>query len=116
MFNPKATPFSDWPHDQRMDLRAALSDLNACVDAYTGDGITISLPRCWDLQDDIADTLRSFGLSRVGAHYFPLGSDNPSESMRHDNADGHGRKGCRGYWKRSAWVPSDLILVMIDGD
>ena len=77
------TAFYEFPNALRM---AFLDRLDAiCPETtwnYTGDGISIDIPRGYSA--DIRTLATRYGLREISAWYFPLGSDNPPALMRWD--------------------------------
>lgn len=94
--------FSDLPDEKRMDVLRALDSLGCASKGYDGDSILVAFPRggfC-----DALNKLRDFDLSLQNDEvwYFPLGSDNPPEIMRHD-----GRyPNSRGFWCYGRFSPN----------
>jgi hypothetical protein len=90
--------FSEMDGDERMALRAVIESAGGHVAGYQGPGVQVAIPAprgpltvTWFIQ-----TLRDVGLNLCGPslHYFPLGSDNPEATLRHDGP----YPGCQGYW------------------
>ena len=104
-----ATAFVDMPHDFRMAARTIVDDAGGLVEGYCDDAIVVCLPADVDACRKMTQALESMGL--VGEQrwtLFPLGSDNPPESLRHY---GTGSAACpRGdrpsYWKYRRFNPS----------
>lgn len=95
--------FCDLPHPIRFAFLDCLSDIsgrNGAVFHYTGQGITIAVPR--DRFSDCEQLARRFGLAHKNLYYFPLGSDNPPEHMRHDSPS---YPGSRGFWLYAHYAP-----------
>ena len=94
--------FSDMPCEYRMAVRDIIDDAGGMVSGYQDGGCEVALPADRGQQNAMAMALANFGM--VGDEtvtYFPLGSDNPPDTMRHH---GIGIAACpRGtapsYWK-----------------
>jgi hypothetical protein len=90
---------SGWPSERRLAMLHELS--SDVLWHYTGRGITVSVARggfgaseAW---------ARRHGLTNASMWYFPLGSDKPSDAMRHDG----NYPGSRGFWLFVYYVPLD---------
>lgn len=92
--------FSELPGDVRM---AAINGLCAISQYagwhYTGNGITVTVPR--GQFSEVLQWAKDNDLAECGGWYFPLGSDNPHESLRHDSS----YPGSRGFWLYWHFVP-----------
>lgn len=88
------TAFADLPHDDRMALRTKVCDLGADIAGYVGTGLQVAMPNDWRADRAIEALLTEAGFSEVSRYYFPLGTDKPRDSLRHN-----GRyKGPPGMW------------------
>lgn len=100
--------FADMPNDYRMRAREIIDNAGGMVSGYYDDALQVALPADDNACRTMADALERMGLNGEPRFtWFPLGSDNPPESLRHF---GIGTAACpRGdrpsYWKyRSFYV------------
>lgn len=101
--------FSDMPSDFRMAVRSIVDDNGGMVAGYYDEAIQVAMPADRGQQNTITMELANLGMMADDrATYFPLGSDNPPDTMRHH---GIGTAACPrgispGYWKhRNFYVP-----------
>lgn len=89
-----STSFSELPHDERMALRDVIEDrAGGEIHGYDGEGVCVAMPRDWA---GFLGIVKAAGFAVLGAEWcFPLGSDKPGESMRHDGS----YPGSRGFWR-----------------
>ena len=77
------TMFCDLPDEQRMAYRDAVENAGGYVADYDGEWIQVALPRpCGPFFH--AMELAGLELHDASLHYFPLGSDQPPDHLRHD--------------------------------
>ena len=93
--------FCDLPHEQRMAFRAAIEAAGGQVAGYYGRYVQVALPNpsgpFFTAMDAAGLTLENRSL-----HFFPLGTDSPPTSLRHD-----GRfPGSRGFWLYGNFTPA----------
>lgn len=95
-------PFCDLPDIERFRLRDAIEDLGGDIESYQGDAVQVALPTEWRRFITAADKL---GLVLVhGSRWlFPLGSDNPPATLRHDGS----YPGSKGFWMYAKFVVPD---------
>ncbi len=94
------TRFSELPHEARMTLRSALESLGAEIEGYYGDAVQVAVP-C--PPEPFWEGVAKLPLKAArDGYFFPLGTDNPPASMRHD-----GRyPGSKGFWLHWRLVPT----------
>ncbi|GAF74571.1 unnamed protein product [marine sediment metagenome] len=76
--------FCDQPAELRLAVHSAVSDAGGVVAGYHGSDCQVALPVSAEACDKLVTALRSLGVigdDRVT--WFPLGSDNPRETLRH---------------------------------
>jgi hypothetical protein len=85
--------FVDLPDGERMTLRAKIESTGAEVSEYWDGNVQAALP---SPATPAISAIEALGLVLVpgSLHYFPLGSDKPSESLRHDGP----YPGSKGFW------------------
>lgn len=94
--------FCAMPCDYRMAVRKAVDDAGGMVAGYCDEAIQVAMPADRGQQNKLAEALSVLGLvADDRATYFPLGSDNPPDTLRHH---GIGTAACPrgtspGYWK-----------------
>lgn len=96
------TAFCELPADLRFAFLQALDGLSDGHGSwnYTGGGITVAVPHgrfC-----ELEQLARRFSLEHRHLHYFPLGSDNPPELLRHECPK---YPGSRGFWLYAHYTP-----------
>lgn len=95
--------FSELPDDQRMAALRGLSLIQAESAGYNSNGsISVAVPR--GRYSDVAAWADFYGLEYVDMYYFPLGSDNPAEHLRHDGPVQYDR-GNRSFWLYAQFRP-----------
>lgn len=84
--------FCDLPDAVRMEFRRRIEAAGGEVQGYNGECVTVAVP---NPPRPFRDDMEHAGLVEAGGSwYFPLGSDNPPDSLRHD-----GRyPGSKGFW------------------
>lgn len=94
-------PFCERSHAARFAALDALDEATGKLAGfhYTGTGITISVPR--GKFGAVLQWAKSHELTERDTYYFPLGSDNPHEQLRHDG----NYPGSRGFWLYVHFVP-----------
>lgn len=97
--------FCDLPECERFRLRDAIEEHGGYIATYDGDGVQISMPRDYRA---FCDKMCSLGLVRDAGstHLFPLGTDNPPESLRHDGS----YPGSRAFWMTATFYVPNFIL------
>src|SRR5262245_30765006 len=95
------TAFVDRPDAERMSAITDLDAIGPCAFYYTGSGITITVPR--GATAAVLAWMRTHRLTDRDWHYFPLGSDQVPEIMRHDG----NYPGSRGFHLYLHCVPDD---------
>lgn len=94
--------FFDLPESRRMAIYAAISHLGC--DTYSREGSAFGVAVARGTYSDLIDALASHGLDHAELTYFPLGSDQPAERLRHD-----GRyPGSRGFYM-IAWFRPRIL-------
>jgi hypothetical protein len=94
--------FSDQPDQLRQSVCNAVYDAGGMIAGYYGGAVQVALPADPDACRKLADSLRALGMRGENSiTWFPLGSDNPPDSLRHYGA---GTVACPrgdrpGYWK-----------------
>ena len=87
--------------EQRFSLRCDIEKLGAAIAGYYDGAFQVSLPR----EDILAfrQSMRKLGLRLVAGsgHFFPLGTDNPPEHLRHDA----NYRDSRAFWRNESYVP-----------
>jgi hypothetical protein len=110
---PDPCVFSGWPHERRMAVWAALEGAGGEVGEYVGRGLTVRYAR--GRVPEARSALHACGLAPSPGSLvcFPICSDNPPESMRHDGR----HPGSRGFWLVEHWAPGveDEAPCMICG-
>jgi len=102
MIAPTPVPaFCERSHEARFAALDALSALteNLAGFHYSERGITVSVPRgqfC-----EVLQWAKDHGLAERQTWYFPLGSDNPDERLRHDAS----YPGSKGFWLYVHFAP-----------
>jgi hypothetical protein len=84
-----------------MALRAAIEAAGGMVATYVGAYVQVAVP---DPPEPFYLAMEAAGLEPVrrSAHFFPLGTDNPPASLRHD-----GRfPGSKGFWLYANFAPA----------
>jgi hypothetical protein len=96
------TAFSDMPDDFRMAARKAVDSAGGYVSGYHDSALQVALPVDRDACVTMTAALTDLGLVAEDRFtWFPLGSDNPPDSLRHF---GTGTAACPkgdrpSYWK-----------------
>jgi hypothetical protein len=95
-----AIAFCDLPDDQRMALRAAMMAAGGHIAEYYGPAVSVAIPNpsgpFYTAMDEAGLVLDERSLQ-----YFPLGTDSPPDSLRHD-----GRfPGSAGFWLYGNFTP-----------
>jgi hypothetical protein len=92
--------FCDLPDPIRFRLRDAITDAGGEVAGYYGPYVQVAIPRpagpFFQAMEDAGLELDEHSLS-----YFPLGTDKPPESLRHDGRYPQ----CRGFWLYGNFSP-----------
>lgn len=91
--------FCDMPDTFRLAVRDKIHEAGGSLTAYLSDGyIIVYLPN--EDTDGLISELEKMGMKEHGPArvFFPLGSDNPARSMRHDNPRYSGLPGCEGNY------------------
>ena len=98
--------FCDLPDVERFRLRNAIEQHGGIVDGYDGDSVRVALPIAWR---EFIQSMEQIGLCQVpgSRHYFPLGSDNAPDRMRHDGS----YPGSRGYWMYCRFNVPEFSLI-----
>lgn len=97
-----ATAFADMPGEFRMAAREIIDDAGGMIAGYYNGACQVALPSDPDACRQLTDGLAALGMAGEDRiTWFPLGSDNPPESLRHF---GIGTAACPrgdrpGYWK-----------------
>jgi hypothetical protein len=102
--------FTDLPDDARLAFRRAIDGIGGAISTYSGRAVIVAVPRVEGLTSSgvrACDALAAdHGLSPLDPdvyEFFPLGSDNPAPTLRHD-----GRyRGSLGFWLYRSYVPMD---------
>jgi len=90
--------FSDLPAICRFAAREMIEDCGGYVAGYVPGGLTVALPRVGALR--LINQMVMAGFADRGGCLFPLGSDNPPDSLRHfGSGSAAAPRGDRpGYW------------------
>jgi hypothetical protein len=94
------TPFHELPDDQRMALRAAIEAAGGQIAGYIGPCVQVAIP---NPAGPFFTAMEAAGLEleERSLHYFPLGTDAPPATLRHD-----GRyPGSAGFWLYGNFKP-----------
>jgi hypothetical protein len=84
--------FAFQPSATRIAVRRVVEELGGLVDGYCGDDLQLAMPV---ESEPLYAAMRKFGFTLIDEFYFPLGSDSPPQSLRHD-----GRyRGSKGFWR-----------------
>jgi hypothetical protein len=75
--------FYEFHDDLRISLRRAISLLGGDHFQYIEGGLRVAMPVNGAKRQAIVVLLDSAGLDMTGSAYFPLGSDQPAEELRH---------------------------------
>ena len=91
---PGMLAFCDLPHETRLALRIAIDAAGGYVAGYCGPYVQVAIPRP---SGPFFEAMEAAGLEldEHSLHFFPLGSDSPSEHLRHQ----------RGYWLYANFSP-----------
>jgi hypothetical protein len=73
--------FYDLPHDTRFAIYGELDRLQC---KSLGGGL-FSVAVAKGKFGELVQTMEAFGLEHADLYYFPLGTDNPPDHLRHDN-------------------------------
>ena len=88
--------FADTPYEIRQEIYNALTDAGGYVAMYAGESVIVAVPR--DIKA-FRESIETLPLETDGVYtYFPLGSDKPQQSLRHDGPYGKYPKGNRSFW------------------
>jgi hypothetical protein len=92
--------FCDLPDDVRMRFRGVVEGAGGLVEGYHGPCLQVACPNPWG---PFNTAMEAAGLTLVeGSLYaFPLGSDSPPESLRHDGS----YPGSKGFWLYARYQP-----------
>jgi hypothetical protein len=102
--------FTDLSDDARMAFRRAMHGIGGEISAYSERAVIVAVPRVDGFTSSgvrACDALAAYhGLSPLDPDtywFFPLGSDSPADTLRHD-----GRyRGSLGFWLYRSYVPAD---------
>jgi hypothetical protein len=87
-------PFAQQLDEIRMAILHIIDDLGGDSHGYIDGGITVAVPREIPAKWNLVRTLEICGLRAATWAYFPLGTDNPPDSLRHDGS----YPGSKGFW------------------
>lgn len=105
------TPFHEIPDDTRMAFLSALDDVQCQVCQYSCTGLQVYVGPSYTRLDE---TVQAFGWTVTGLVYFPLGSDNPPDHMRHAVPGKY--DGARGFWLIASVACSPCEPAVMDPD
>jgi hypothetical protein len=94
------TAFHELPHERRLAYRAAIEAAGGQVAGYHGPAVQVAIP-CPSGPFYAAMEAAGLALDERSLHHFPLGTDDPPATLRHD-----GRyPGSAGFWLYGNFVP-----------
>jgi hypothetical protein len=94
--------FHELPDDLRMGYRTAIMQEGGRVAGYSGPAVQVAIP---NPSGPFFAAMEVVGLvlDERSLPFFPLGSDEPPQYLRHDGP----YPGCRGYWLYGKFTPRE---------
>jgi hypothetical protein len=95
------TAFCDLPDPVRMAYRDAIDDAGGNIETYCGPAVLVAMPRKAGFVADLRDA--GLELVKGSLWLFPIGTDNPPDSFRHDGK----YPDSRGFWLYGKFLPAE---------